>query len=146
MPKGLNTERKIDLYGCCQTINAYDGHDAFGGATYEPLSKTWIMSLHAPDGGCTDFDVISDGNHEASMQRVEEIMARFYQKHFAAPQKVPARYLSKGDLTGSGEIIVNVSAGVRTPPGRVEVVLEKDGHRRLAIWRASTVINVRRAA
>lgn len=146
MTKGLQIERKVGMYGDCLTINAYNGHDTFGGATYEPLSKTWIMSLHAPDGACSDFDVISDGNHEASMQEVERIIARFFQQHYMAPQKVPARYLTKGDLTGSGETIVNVAAGIHTPQGRVEVTLEKDGHRRLALWRASTVINVRRAA
>lgn len=144
MAKGLQIERKVGMYGDCQRINAYQGDSEFGGAVFD--MNVWIIALHAPDGTVSDFDVPYTGNAEASMQAVEAIMARFYQQHFAAPQQVPARYLSKGDLTGSGEIIVNVSAGIRTPPGRVEVTLEKDGNRRLAIWRASTVINVRRAA
>jgi hypothetical protein len=58
--------------------------------------------------------------------------------------KIPARALQSGDQIGSGETIVSVSAGIRTPRGRVEVVLEKDGRRRSAIWGASTVINVQR--
>jgi hypothetical protein len=57
---------------------------------------------------------------------------------------IPARTLLNGDQVGSGETIVNVSAGVRTPRGKVEVVLEKGGRRRSAIWGASTVINVQR--
>jgi hypothetical protein len=48
--------------------------------------------------------------------------------------KTPARYLHPGDVTGSGETVRTVSAGVRTPRGKVEVILEKDGRRRMAVW------------
>jgi hypothetical protein len=58
--------------------------------------------------------------------------------------KLPARALLNGDQVGSGETIVSVSAGVRTPRGMVEVTLEKDGRYRRALWGAFTVINVRR--
>jgi hypothetical protein len=58
--------------------------------------------------------------------------------------KVQARALQRGDLTGSGETVVWVGAGSRTPPGKVEVTLEKGGRRRTSIWGAYTLINVRR--
>jgi hypothetical protein len=58
--------------------------------------------------------------------------------------KAPARHLMAGDRVGSGETIVSVSAGIRTPRGKVEVVLEKGERRRCAIWGAHTVINVKR--
>jgi hypothetical protein len=58
--------------------------------------------------------------------------------------KTLARYLLAGDQVGSGETVVSVSAGVRTPRGKVEVVLEKGERRRCAIWGAHTVINVKR--
>ena len=58
--------------------------------------------------------------------------------------KVQARALQRGDITGSGETVVGVSAGIRTPSGRVEVTLEKDGRRRTSIWGAYTMINVQR--
>ena len=58
--------------------------------------------------------------------------------------KVCARYLLAGDITGSGETVIQTSAGIRTPRGKVEVLLEKEGKRRLAIWGASTTINIRR--
>ncbi len=64
----------------------------------------------------------------------------------AIKQKVPALYLMVGDETGSGETIVSVSAGVRTPRGKVEVTLEKGEQRRCALWGAYTIINVRRDA
>lgn len=58
--------------------------------------------------------------------------------------KVPARALQPGDVTGSGETVERVSAGLRTPSGKVEVTLVKGSRRRLAMWGASTVINVAR--
>jgi hypothetical protein len=61
-------------------------------------------------------------------------------------RKVPARAMQPGDIVGSGEMIVCVQAGARTPRGRVEVVLEKDGRRRMSVWGAASLINVRRVA
>lgn len=58
--------------------------------------------------------------------------------------KIPAQALLSGDQVGSGENVVSVSAGVRPPRGKVEVILAKNGHRRLSIWRASTVITAQR--
>lgn len=58
--------------------------------------------------------------------------------------RVPARLLLKGDVTGSNETVLGVSAGVATPRGKVEVSLEKAGRQRKAIWNAATVIVVRR--
>jgi hypothetical protein len=62
------------------------------------------------------------------------------------PQKVSARFLQPGDVVGSGETVVCVSAGARTPRGKVEVTLEKNGQRRTSLWGSYTLINVRRAA
>lgn len=59
--------------------------------------------------------------------------------------KIAARNLTSGDRTGSGETVVSVSAGLRTPRGKVEVTLEKDGRRRMSLWGAATLINVTRA-
>lgn len=61
-------------------------------------------------------------------------------------QKLPARLLLNGDQVGSGETIVSVSAGVRTPRGKVEVTLEKDGRCRRALWGARTIVTIRRGA
>jgi hypothetical protein len=58
--------------------------------------------------------------------------------------KIPARYLLAGDRLCTGETIVTVSRGVRTPSGKVEVTLEKNGQCRTPLWGASTTINVLR--
>ncbi len=59
-------------------------------------------------------------------------------------EKVQARVLQHGDIIGSGETVKGVSAGVRTPRGKVEIMLEKDGRTRMAVWGAYTLINVTR--
>jgi len=61
-------------------------------------------------------------------------------------QKVPARYLLAGDQLCTGETVVAVSRGARTPAGKVEITLEKDGRHRTPLWGASTIINIARPA
>ncbi|MBB4362162.1 hypothetical protein GGD65_003187 [Bradyrhizobium sp. CIR18] len=58
--------------------------------------------------------------------------------------KVPARHLLRGDVTGSGEVVLSVSAGAKTPRGMVDVLLQKGERKRAAIWNARTIIGVRR--
>lgn len=59
--------------------------------------------------------------------------------------KVRARELQPGDvLKGTGETIVRVSAGVRTPTGKVEVTMQRpDGSTRVGIWNRATMIGVK---
>jgi len=64
--------------------------------------------------------------------------------HQSALVKVPARHLLRGDLTGSGEVVLSVSVGAKTPRGMVDVVLQKGDRKRAAIWNARTIIGVRR--
>jgi hypothetical protein len=61
-------------------------------------------------------------------------------------QQVPARHLLSGDQVGSGETVVRTERGARTPAGKIEVVLEKTGRCRRAIWGASTIITVQRGS
>lgn len=64
--------------------------------------------------------------------------------------KVQAQYLQPGDIVGSGEKVINVSAGVRTPKGKIDVKLGKylnSDHEyfRTSQWGKYTMINVERA-
>lgn len=55
--------------------------------------------------------------------------------------KTPVHMLSPGDvLKGSGETVVNISAGIKTPKGRIEVVLSKNNNKRLAVWGKYTIV------
>jgi len=58
--------------------------------------------------------------------------------------KVPARHLLRGDVTGSGEVVLSVSTGAKTPRGMVDVLLQKGERKRAAIWNARTIVGVRR--
>jgi hypothetical protein len=59
--------------------------------------------------------------------------------------KIPARALEPGDKIGSGETVIRVSTGIRTPSGKVDVALSGPGEkRRSAVWGARTLINVKR--
>ncbi len=58
--------------------------------------------------------------------------------------RIQARHLQPGDQVGSKEKVLTVSAGRLTPPGKVQVLLEKDGRQRLATWGAYTQIGVKR--
>ena len=55
-----------------------------------------------------------------------------------------AQHLQPGDVVGSGETIVSIQAGLRTPKGKVEVVLFRNGYSRLAFWSKHTFINAQR--
>ena len=59
--------------------------------------------------------------------------------------KVQARNLQSGDRIGSGEIVRSIQTGLRTPRGKVEVMLHSDRKDRMALWGAYTEINVERS-
>ena len=55
-----------------------------------------------------------------------------------------AQYLKKGDIITSGEEIVSVSSGAKTPSGKIEVTLKnKQGKIRTSIWGKTTKIGVK---
>jgi len=55
-----------------------------------------------------------------------------------------AQHLKKGDIIGSGEEVVSVSAGAKTPKGKVEVTLKtKDGKTKTSTWGKTTKIGVK---
>lgn len=58
--------------------------------------------------------------------------------------KVPSHALKTGDVVGSGETIVQVWDSVRTPKGKINVGLIKNGLCRNTIWGKYTLINVER--
>lgn len=54
--------------------------------------------------------------------------------------RVQAQNLQPGDIVGSGEKIVSVSAGIHTPKAKVDVKTDK----RWCVWGKYTMINVER--
>jgi hypothetical protein len=64
----------------------------------------------------------------------------------ANKQRVTARHLMAGDRLGTGETVLAVCRGARTPAGKVKVMLSKGDKRRAALWGASTTITISRAS
>lgn len=60
--------------------------------------------------------------------------------------KLQAQHLQVGDIVGSGEKVVHVSAGVRTPKGKVDIMLKNlnTEQGRWSQWGKYTMINVER--
>jgi hypothetical protein len=56
----------------------------------------------------------------------------------------PVHALQPGDiLSGTREVVVRVSAGIGTPPGKMVVVLDKyNSLRRSSIWGRHTIVGV----
>ena len=55
-----------------------------------------------------------------------------------------AQHLKKGDIITSGDEIISVSAGAKTPAGKVEVTMKtKSGKTKMSIWGKSTKIGVK---
>jgi hypothetical protein len=55
-----------------------------------------------------------------------------------------AQHLKKGDIIGSGDEVVSVSAGTKTPSGKVEVTLKtKSGSTKVSTWGKTTKVGVK---
>ena len=56
-----------------------------------------------------------------------------------------AQHLKKGDIIGSGDEVISVSAGAKTPAGRVEVTLKtKSGSNKTSLWGKTTKIGLKK--
>jgi hypothetical protein len=62
-----------------------------------------------------------------------------------SPNSVEARSLKKGDILTSGDKVVSVSSGAKTPSGKVEVTLEKNGKTKTSIWGKYTKVGVKKS-
>lgn len=56
-----------------------------------------------------------------------------------------AQYLKKGDIITSGDEVISVSSGAKTPSGKVEVTLKtKDGKTKTSVWGKTTKVGVKK--
>ena len=57
--------------------------------------------------------------------------------------KIPVHALREGNILAvSGETVVSISAGISTPRGKMDVILEKGGRYRTGTWGRHTMVNV----
>jgi DNA segregation ATPase FtsK/SpoIIIE, S-DNA-T family len=85
--------------------------------------------------------------HSMEMEREgveneEPVMEASYK---APSNSKEAQHLKKGDITGSGDEVVSVSAGAKTPAGKVEVTLKtKSGSTKTSLWGKTTKIGLKK--
>jgi hypothetical protein len=76
----------------------------------------------------------------------EIIAKKLQESSYKAPSNsVEAGSLKKGDVLGSGETVVSVSSGAKTPSGKVNVTLEKNGKTRTAVWGKYTKVGIKKS-
>lgn len=124
-----------------------------GTTEYEKLADAVADAL---DNGQIDT---SDFNHSPSAPSKEvaaiarEIGLLEAKKEYSieeASYKAPknskeAQHLRKGDIIGSGDEVVSVSAGAKTPAGKVEVTLKtKNGSTKTSLWGKTTKIGLKK--
>lgn len=72
-------------------------------------------------------------------------VARILRSHMSQAQaQAQAQHLQIGDIVGTGETILYVGQGVRTPKGCVDIVVQKGDKKRSSVWRKHTMIGVER--
>ena len=107
-------------------------------------------------GGIKIVGGVDDRSQEWFLKATEEYLAAMhdtYPERFGhlkeASYKVfknskQAQQLKKGDIITSGDEVISVSSGVRTPSGKVEVTLKnKKGITRTSTWGKTTMIGVK---
>lgn len=120
------------------------------------LGHNEISSIHQ-EGGSWIVTYRKDGTKEKVFKTEKE--ARDFEKTLSearrkgvvkeASYKVSknskqAQHLKKGDIITSGDEIISVSAGAKTPAGKVEVTLKtKNGSTKTSTWGKTTMIGVK---
>jgi len=112
----------------------------------EPVDADYVEQDSGVTGKMAEFianDINSqleeEGGEDLSM---EEIRGKQTIKEAMTTKE--AQHLKKGDIITSGDEIVSVSAGAKTPAGKVEVTMKtKSGKTKMSIWGKSTKIGVK---
>ena len=85
-------------------------------------------------------------NKTKKVKKVAETIAKKLKEssYKTSPNSVEARSLKKGDILTSGDTVVSVSSGAKTPSGKVEVTLEKNGKTKTSVWGKYTKVGVKK--
>jgi hypothetical protein len=85
-------------------------------------------------------------NKTKKVKKIAETIAKKLKEssYKTSPNSVEARSLKKGDILTSGDTVVSVSSGAKTPSGKVEVTLEKNGKTKTSVWGKYTKVGVKK--
>lgn len=128
----------------------------------EAFSKVWDKSkltkttyddgkYHSSEKFKTVEDLLADKEKTDAIQKKREEKGKPKTDHILkeASYKVSknskqAQHLKKGDIITSGDEIISVSAGAKTPAGKVEVTMKtKNGSTKTSTWGKTTMIGVK---
>jgi len=95
-------------------------------------------------GNLENFKPLSSQQREMVYQNLDSANIKEAKSYKVSKNSKEAQHLKKGDIIGSGDEVVSVSAGARTPSGKVEVTLKtKDGKTKTSTWGKTTKIGVK---
>lgn len=93
------------------------------------------------DGTQGLLDMIANATVKRTVSGPELKEAKSYK---VSKNSKEAQHLKKGDIIGSGDEVVSVSAGAKTPSGKVEVTLKtKDGKTKTSTWGKTTKVGLK---
>jgi hypothetical protein len=95
-------------------------------------------------GQLVNFKPLTSQQREMVYQNLDPAKLEEAKSYKTSANSKEAQYLKKGDIIGSGEEVVSVSAGAKTPSGKVEVTLKtKDGKTKTSTWGKTTKVGVK---
>ena len=126
----------IDTSDYPDFVDAYITYAEYEDGT--PLTEEELMKLEDENYGIVG-ELIFDKQLYLEGEEVNE--AKSYK---VSKNSKEAQHLKKGDIIGSGDEVVSVSAGAKTPKGKVEVTLKtKDGKTKTSTWGKTTKVGVK---
>jgi hypothetical protein len=142
LPPDIKSKVKPVVNGWMSDFNGYDGAKLF---KIPNTSKKYLTVGEKTSGGIKEYWFEVDSNFQEP-GLAETIIKKLKESSYkTSPNSVEARSLKKGDILTSGDKVVSVSSGAKTPSGKVEVTLEKNGKTKTSIWGKYTKVGVKKS-
>jgi hypothetical protein len=156
IPPDIKSKVKPVVNGWMPDFNGYDGAKLF---KVPNTSKKYLTVGEKTSGGIKSywFEVNSNFQEPSLTKTMEENKTKKVKKlaetivknlkessYKTSPNSVEARSLKKGDILTSGDTVVSISSGAKTPSGKVEVTLEKNGKTKTSVWGKYTKVGVKK--
>lgn len=145
--------KELTIQGLREGFANYDSHSEFGTATGtgKEDDTDYLKDLAAQSDTFEEFAQglkrllgPSKTNYEGWRPTWERLRGIQEASYKVSKNSKQAQHLKKGDIITSGDEIISVSAGAKTPAGKVEVTMKtKNGSTKTSIWGKTTMIGVK---
>ena len=127
----------IDTSDYPDFVDAYISYAEYADGT--PLTDEELVQFQEEN-----YDLVSELIHDNQLYLQEKKESVEEASYKVSKNSKQAQHLKKGDIIGSGDEVVSVSAGAKTPAGKVEVTLKtKNGSTKTSTWGKTTMIGVK---